>query len=70
MIFVFNIIFNQKRENTCFFCVCVFFVFHCAVTFVLYFVLFCSLKDNEFGQMGARLKEMFEEEFQKIFNIQ
>ncbi|XP_056122636.1 nuclear body protein SP140-like protein [Rhinichthys klamathensis goyatoka] len=27
-------------------------------------------RDNEFGQMGARLKEMFEKEFQKIFNIQ
>uniref|UniRef100_A0A673FRJ9 SP110 nuclear body protein, tandem duplicate 2 n=1 Tax=Sinocyclocheilus rhinocerous TaxID=307959 RepID=A0A673FRJ9_9TELE len=30
----------------------------------------CSLKDNVFGRMGARLKEMFEEEFQKIFSIQ
>lgn len=27
-------------------------------------------RDNEFGQMGARLKKMFEKEFQKIFNIQ
>ncbi|XP_051742390.1 nuclear body protein SP140-like protein isoform X2 [Ctenopharyngodon idella] len=27
-------------------------------------------RDNEFGQMGARLKEMFEKEFQKIFTIQ
>ncbi|KAK2916025.1 hypothetical protein Q8A67_000399 [Cirrhinus molitorella] len=27
-------------------------------------------RDNEFGQMGARLKEMFEKEFQKIFSIQ
>ncbi|XP_067237684.1 nuclear body protein SP140-like protein isoform X2 [Chanodichthys erythropterus] len=27
-------------------------------------------KDNEFGQMGAKLKEMFEKEFQKIFTIQ
>ncbi|XP_050957965.1 LOW QUALITY PROTEIN: uncharacterized protein LOC127159069 [Labeo rohita] len=26
-------------------------------------------RDNEFGRMGARLKEMFEEEFQKIFSI-
>ncbi|XP_050957954.1 uncharacterized protein LOC127159050 [Labeo rohita] len=26
-------------------------------------------RDNEFGQMGARLKKMFEEEFQKIFSI-
>ncbi|XP_073689105.1 uncharacterized protein [Garra rufa] len=25
--------------------------------------------DNKFGQMGARLKKMFEEEFQKIFSI-
>ncbi len=34
------------------------------------FYLFISLKDNEFGRMGARLKQMFEEEFQKIFSIQ
>ncbi|CAM4396991.1 unnamed protein product [Leuciscus chuanchicus] len=27
-------------------------------------------RDSEFGKMGARLKEMFEKEFQKIFNIQ
>ncbi|XP_016127322.1 nuclear body protein SP140-like protein isoform X1 [Sinocyclocheilus grahami] len=27
-------------------------------------------RDNEFGRMGARLKQMFEEEFQKIFSIQ
>ncbi|KAL1277768.1 hypothetical protein QQF64_024441 [Cirrhinus molitorella] len=27
-------------------------------------------RDNEFGRMGARLKKMFEEEFQKIFSIQ
>ncbi|XP_016150277.1 nuclear body protein SP140-like protein isoform X4 [Sinocyclocheilus grahami] len=27
-------------------------------------------RDNVFGRMGARLKEMFEEEFQKIFSIQ
>ncbi|XP_058625102.1 nuclear body protein SP140-like protein isoform X1 [Onychostoma macrolepis] len=27
-------------------------------------------KENEFGQMGARLKQIFEEEFQKIFSIQ
>ncbi|KTG44024.1 hypothetical protein cypCar_00045224, partial [Cyprinus carpio] len=26
--------------------------------------------DSEFGRMGARLKQMFEEEFQKIFSIQ
>ncbi len=30
----------------------------------------CSLKDNEFGRMGARLKQILEEEFQKIFSIQ
>ncbi|XP_052409043.1 uncharacterized protein LOC127953786 isoform X3 [Carassius gibelio] len=31
----------------------------------------CSMfnKDNEFGRMGARLKQMFEEEFRKIFKI-
>ncbi|XP_050957959.1 uncharacterized protein LOC127159060 [Labeo rohita] len=28
-----------------------------------------SNKDNEFGRMGARLKKIFEEEFQKIFSI-
>ncbi|XP_030649205.1 nuclear body protein SP140-like protein [Chanos chanos] len=27
-------------------------------------------KDNEFGRMGARLKDMYEKEFQSIFNIQ
>uniref|UniRef100_A0A9J7ZUU1 Dynein axonemal light chain 4 n=1 Tax=Cyprinus carpio carpio TaxID=630221 RepID=A0A9J7ZUU1_CYPCA len=27
-------------------------------------------RDSEFGRMGARLKQMFEEEFQKIFSIQ
>ncbi|XP_059408383.1 nuclear body protein SP140-like protein isoform X2 [Carassius carassius] len=32
----------------------------------------CSMfnRDNEFGRMGARLKQMFEEEFRKIFSIQ
>ncbi|KAI7803658.1 nuclear body protein SP140-like protein isoform X2 [Triplophysa rosa] len=27
-------------------------------------------KDNEFGKMGARLKDLFDKEFQKIFTIQ
>uniref|UniRef100_A0A8C1B2Z3 Nuclear body protein SP140-like protein n=1 Tax=Cyprinus carpio carpio TaxID=630221 RepID=A0A8C1B2Z3_CYPCA len=27
-------------------------------------------RDSEFGRMGARVKQMFEEEFQKIFSIQ
>ncbi|KAK7175181.1 hypothetical protein R3I93_002169 [Phoxinus phoxinus] len=27
-------------------------------------------RENKFGKMGARLKKMFEKEFQKIFNIQ
>ncbi|KAJ8387605.1 hypothetical protein AAFF_G00153010 [Aldrovandia affinis] len=27
-------------------------------------------KDNEFGQMGARLKELFEREFQHVFSVQ
>lgn len=27
-------------------------------------------RDNEFGHMGARLKDLFEREFQRIFNIQ
>ncbi|KTG34250.1 hypothetical protein cypCar_00034378, partial [Cyprinus carpio] len=29
-----------------------------------------AVQDSEFGRMGARVKQMFEEEFQKIFSIQ
>ncbi len=29
----------------------------------------CFLKDNEFGRKGTRLKQIFYEEFQKIFSI-
>ncbi|XP_052398356.1 nuclear body protein SP140-like protein isoform X2 [Carassius gibelio] len=38
-------------------------------TFNRIFLFSCSLKDNVFGQMGARLKKIFEEEFKKIFCI-